>query len=182
MASVSSKLIRQVGDAQIRMSPMFDSNVTENSSVLLRSIMQPLAVAGASRSQAKTNLSTSISLSLFDLNSNEISIRTSANHSIELLIPRDPNSLIPPMTLQNVTSMSSVQPFNLHVVNMTQFLTNTNLSVSLHFEIRPLNVSLGYLFIYKFDNSPELNSAINQMDGWSLLCPSSKFRYCDLKK
>ncbi|CAF4543691.1 unnamed protein product [Rotaria socialis] len=137
------------------------------------SIMQPLAVAGASRSQAKTNLSTSISLSLFDLNSNEISIRTSANHSIELLIPRDPNSLIPPMTLQNVTSMSSVQPFNLHVVNMTQFLTNTNLSVSLHFEIRPLNVSLGYLFIYKFDNSPELNSAINQMDGWSLLCPSN---------
>ncbi|CAF4890328.1 unnamed protein product, partial [Rotaria magnacalcarata] len=50
------------------MSSIFDSNLTENSSILLRSIMQPLAVAGASRSQANTNLSTSISLSLFDLN------------------------------------------------------------------------------------------------------------------
>ncbi|CAM4770288.1 unnamed protein product [Rotaria magnacalcarata] len=178
MASLSSKLIRQVGTGQIRMSSIFDSNLTENSSILLRSIMQPLAVAGASRSQANTNLSTSISLSLFDLNSNEISIRTSADHSIELLIPRDPNSLIPPMTLQNVTSMSAVHPFNLYFVNMTQLLTNTNLSVSLHFEIRPLNVSLGYLFIYKFDNSPELNSSINQTDGWSLLCPSRKFRCC----
>ena len=145
-------------------------------------MMQPLAVAGTSRSQANTNLSTSISLSLFDLNSNELSIHTSADHSIEFLIPRDPNSIISPMTLQNVTSMRGNQPFYLHFVNMTQFMTNSNLTVSLHFEIRPLNVSLGYLFIYKFDGSPELNSSINRTDGWSLLCPSSKFCCCELKK
>ena len=36
MASLSSKLIKQVGNTQIRMSSIFDSNLTENSSVLLR--------------------------------------------------------------------------------------------------------------------------------------------------
>jgi hypothetical protein len=135
--------------------------------------MQPLASAGASQSQANTSLSTSISLSLFDQNNNEIPIRTNANHSIEFVIPRDSNLLLPPMTLQKVTSMNGDQPFYLHFVNITQFLTNNNLTVSLHFEIHPLNVSVGYLFIYEFDSPPEVNSLINRTDGWSLLCPSN---------
>lgn len=143
--------------------------------------MQPLASAGASPFQANTNLSTSISLSLLDHNANEIPVHTSVNHSIEFFIPRDPNLLVPPMVLQNVTSMSSDQPFNLHFVNMTEFSANKNITISLHFEIRPLNESLGYLFIYKFDSSPQLNSSINRIDGWSLLCPASEFCCCDSK-
>jgi hypothetical protein len=143
--------------------------------------MQPLASAGASRSQANTNFSTSISLSLLDRNGNEVSISTGVNDSIEFFIPRDPNLRVPRMFLQNVTSMSGDQPFNLHFVNMAQFLTNNNVTVSLHFEIRPLNRSIGYLFIYKFDSSPQLNSSINRTDGWSLLCPSSEFYCCDSK-
>ena len=76
------------------------------------------------------------------------------------------------MILQNVTSMNSTphnQLFDLHYVNITNIL-----SVSVHFEIRPLNTSLAYLFIYKFDQLPQLNSSINFIDGWTLLCPSSK--------
>ncbi|CAF1681875.1 unnamed protein product, partial [Adineta ricciae] len=42
-----------------------------------------------------------------------------------------------------------------------------------HFEIHPLNTSLAYLFIYKFDQSPQLNSSINLIDGWALFCPST---------
>ncbi|CAF3639039.1 unnamed protein product [Rotaria sp. Silwood1] len=143
------------------------------------SIMQPLASAGASKSQANTNLSRSISVSLLNQDDNEISLPTNVDHPIEFFIPRDPNLLMPPMILQNVTSMNGDQSFHLHFVNMTQFLINNNLTVSLHFEIRPLNTSLGYLFIYKFDSSPQLDSSINRIDGWSLLCPSSKFYCCD---
>ena len=77
------------------------------------------------------------------------------------------------MILQNVTSMNATphnQLFHLHYLNIT-----SSLPISVHFEIEPLNTSLAYLFIYKFDQLSLLNSSINQIDGWTLLCPSSKF-------
>jgi hypothetical protein len=143
-------------------------------------MMQPLASAGSSRFQANTNLSISISLSLLDQNGNDVPILASINHPIEFIIPRDVNLIVPSMTLQNVTSMTSdshYQLFNLHYVNITQ--PQSNLTVSLHFEMHPLNTSLGYLMIYKFDGSPQLNSSINQTDGWSLMCPSSELHSSD---
>jgi hypothetical protein len=141
-------------------------------------MMQPLASAGTSRFQANTNLSTSISLSLLDQSGNNVPILANVNHPIEFIITRDVNMILPSMALQNVTSMTSDghnQLFNLHYVNITQ--SQSNLTVSLHFEMHPLNTSLGYLMIYKFDGSPQLNSSINQTDGWSLMCPSSKSSY-----
>ncbi len=136
--------------------------------------MQPLASAGASRSQANTNLSTTISLSVLDQSGNNVPIQASIDDPIEFIIPRDSNTIVSPMILQNVTSMNNNhnQVFNLHYVNITQ--SNSNLTMSLHFEMHPLNTSLGYLLIYRFDNSPQLNSSINQTDGWSLFCPLSK--------
>ncbi|CAF4747705.1 unnamed protein product, partial [Rotaria magnacalcarata] len=56
------------------------------------------------------------------------------------------------MALQNVTSFDSNphnQLFDLYFINIT-----SNLSISIHFEIHPLNNNLSYLFIYKFDNPP----------------------------
>ncbi|CAF1677637.1 unnamed protein product, partial [Adineta steineri] len=91
------------------------------------------------------------------------------SHPIEIIIPRDPNIIIPPMILQNVTSMNSTphnQLFDLHYLNIT-----SSLSISIHFEIQPLNTSLAYLFIYKFDQLPQLNTSINSIDGWTLFCP-----------
>jgi hypothetical protein len=147
-------------------------------------MVQPLASAGASRSQANTNLSRSISLSVLDQNGNDVPINASVDHPIEFIIPRDMNIIVPPMTVQNVTSINNNhnQLFNLHYVNIAQ--SNNNLTVSLHFEMHPLNASLGYLLIYRFDNSPQLNSSINQTDGWSLFCPLSElfsFSNIDLK-
>jgi hypothetical protein len=134
--------------------------------------MQPLASFGNSTVQSNTNLSRSILLSVLDQNGNEVSIKTNATHPIEIIIPRDPNLIIPEMILQNVTSMNVTphnQLFHLQYLNIT-----TSLPISVHFEIEPLNASLAYLFIYKFDQLPQLNSSINQIDGWTLLCPSSK--------
>ncbi len=138
-------------------------------------MMQPLASAGTSRSQANTNLSTTISLSVLDQSGNNVPIQASIDDPIEFIIPRDSNTIVSPMILQNVTSMNNNynQLFNLHYVNITQ--SNDNLTVSFHIEMHPLNTSLGYLLIYRFDNSPQLNSSINQIDGWSLFCPLSEF-------
>ncbi len=111
---------------------------------------------------------------MLDQYGNYIHIDTSIDQPIELFIPRDPHLFIPPMKPQNATSINGNQPFHLQLIDLNQFLNNRNLSVSLHFEIRPLNISLGYLFIYRFDDAPQLDSSINLIDGWSLLCPSSK--------
>ena len=143
-------------------------------------MVQPLAPLGNGHSQSNTNLSRSVSLSLFDQTGREIPIRTNATHPIELIIPRDPNLVIPAMTLQNVTGSTSTphnQLFNLHFVNIT-----TALPVSVHIEIQPLNINLSYLFIYRFDRSPILTSSINQTDDWTSFCPSRKLVVCFLIK
>ena len=133
--------------------------------------MQPLATHGTSRSQSNTNLSTSLALTLLDANGHEMAIRADADHPIELIIPRDPNRAIPPMILQNVTSLADSphrQLFNLHFVNIT-----SQLPISVHFEMRPLDAARAYLVIYRFDNAPQLNSTVNRIDGWTSFCPST---------
>jgi hypothetical protein len=130
--------------------------------------MEPLASYGKSPFQSKTNLSRSISLSILDQNGTEIPFRTKNSNAIEMIIPRDPNLIIPPMILQNITSSSSPhnQTFDFHHLNIT-----TSLPISIHFEIDPLDTNLSYLFIYKFDQFPLLNNSIQHIDGCILLCP-----------
>jgi hypothetical protein len=137
--------------------------------------MQPLASADQTRSQSNTNLSTTVSLSIHDQYGNDIPIQTNLQQSIAFIIPRDINLVVPSMFLQNVLLINITSPhqqlFNLYYVNITQ---SNNLSISIHFEMHPLDITLAYLLIYKFDSSPQLNSSINQTDGWSLFCSSSK--------
>ena len=124
-----------------------------NGSIRVQSKIEPIAPFGNS---ASTNLSRSVSLSGFDSN--------------EIFIPRDPNRVIPSMILQNVTSTfhQQQQSFNLHYVNITSVL-----SISVHIEIEPLNSSVAYEFIYKFDQIPR----VNQIDGWTRFCPSEFHKY-----
>ena len=126
--------------------------------------MEPLAIFGNSDVSSNTDYSRSISLSLFDMNEKEISFKT--NESIRMLIPRDRNVHIPSMIFQNVT-LNNVT-FDYHYVNITNTFSN-----SLHIEIDPLNLSLSYLFIYKFDQFPQLNSSIHSIDGWTIFSPSN---------
>jgi len=128
-------------------------------------MMEPLASFGNSKSESNTNLLTSISLSILDQNGNEVSIETNKDDSIEIIISRDPNLIIPPMIKQNVTSTPHNQSFNIHYINITSLLP-----ISVHFQIRPSDTNVIYLFIYKFDQLPLLNSSINQIDGWTSLC------------
>lgn len=142
-------------------------------------ILSPLAVPDES-DQGHTNLSTLLSVSFLDDNFDEIPVHTNHNQSIELWIPRDVHTHPPAMALQNVSfleidSTINNRQFNLHLINITQ--AKKNLSVSVHLEMHPLNRTLGYMLIYKFDDIPLLNSLIHQIDDWTLLCPSSEDLY-----
>ncbi|UJR12876.1 hypothetical protein I4U23_017050 [Adineta vaga] len=157
--SLENGTFHQIENSQFN----FPSNLLLNSSstISIRSQMTPLASFGNAQN---TNLSRSISISILDENGNEISISTNENSSIRLRIPRDPNLLIPSMNFQNVTSIANVL-FYLSYVNIT-----SSIPISIDMEIEPLNSSLSYLFIYKFDQIPLLNSSINEIDGWNLFC------------
>ena len=67
------------------------------------------------------------------------------------------------MILQDVLSTSQDQFFNLHQIDIASALT-----ISVHFEIQPLNPNISYLFIYKFDGIPQWNSKIKAIDGWTV--------------
>jgi len=167
--SLSNKLIKQIENAEIQLPSNLQFNSITNSSTLrARSIVQPLASMGNLKSESNTNLSRSVSFSLFDQFENEIPLQVNSLQPIELIIPRDRNLIIPSMSLQNVTQSNSTQHnqiFNLHFINITN-----SLPVSVHFEIEPLVENMSYLFIYKFDSAPILNSSTSEIDGWTLLC------------
>ncbi|CAF1131898.1 unnamed protein product [Adineta steineri] len=164
--SLKDRLVKQVENAQFSIPSSYILNTTSNSSISLRSRVDPLASFGNFQN---TNLSRSISLSILDQNGNEVSFQAHQNNPIQLIIPRDPNVLLPSMYLQNVTSTNSTINnllFNYHYINIT-----TSLPISVHFEIHSSNTNLSYLFIYKFDQTPQLNSSINIIDGWTMFCP-----------
>ena len=133
--------------------------------------MQPLASVGTSRSVSNTHLSRTVALSVFDGDGNELAVSADQDHPIEMIIPRDPKIVIPSMALQNVTSIDGSphrQSFSMHFSNITAALP-----ISVHFEMRPLNPSLAYLFVYRFDSGPQVNSSVQLIDGWTSFCPSS---------
>ena len=161
--SLRNKTIEQPENAQFEIPRNFTLDTTTNSSILLQSIMRPLAMSGNHPIQSNINASRLISLSILDRNGKDLSFKT---NPIRLIIPRDPQVFIPSMNLQNVTVMNSTNQnslFYLHYINITSVLP-----ISVHMEMHPLNESLAYLMIYKFDQIPQLNA----LDGWRLFCPS----------
>ena len=145
-------------------------------SVSLQSIMNRLAVADRSATAPNTNMSRSVSFSILDRDGNDVAVTTNSSQPVEIIIPRDENLLVPPMILQNVTSLSLIphaQTFNLHFVNLSAMTA----SFSIHLQLRPISSNLSYLLIYKYDQPPRLNSSINDMDGWTLFCSSDLYSY-----
>ncbi|CAF0800709.1 unnamed protein product [Rotaria sp. Silwood1] len=69
------------------------------------------------------------------------------------------------MIFQNITFYNKRFYFNLN--NITENQPNQNQTISVHFEIHPLNRALAYLIIYQF------NQYNNQIDGSTLFCPSN---------
>lgn len=136
-------------------------------------MVQPLAVADTSNIYANTSLSTMISFSILNSEGDKISILADNKYPIEFIIPQDPNLIITPMALYNVTLIDEPkQPFYFHLINITQ--PNADLTVSLHIEMRPHNKSINYLLILKFDDEPQLSNEMKNIDDWFLFCSASE--------
>ena len=162
---LSNKQIHLIENGQINFPLNFSLNFNRNENILIRSKLDILAPFGNYISY--TNFSRTLSFSIVNENENEILIKT--NNSIELIIPRDPNLNIPKMILQNV--INHTQSFYFKLIHLKQLKLNQNLTISIHFEIQPLNLNLAYLFVYQFEKS-------NQLDHLSqIFCPASKILF-----
>jgi hypothetical protein len=53
------------------------------------------------------------------------------------------------MFLQKVTNHN--QSFDFKLIDLKELKLNQNLTISIHFQIEPLKLSIGYLFVYQFD-------------------------------
>ena len=101
-------------------------------------------------------------------------MKINLTHSLEFFIPRDPNLIIPPMFLQNVTLNNNKQNafFNYHFINLSSSSSNNpNLTFAIHLEMKPMDLNLSYLLIYQFDHKSQINS----FDDWIIFCPHSQF-------
>lgn len=111
-------------------------------------------------------------MTLIDQSGQEIPVSASMNQPIEIIIMRDPNLAVDSFTLQNVSLINNTnETFYFHFVNYSD---SSSFDVSIHLELRPLNMGSGYWLIYRYDSAPQINSSTQIIDGWALLCPSSK--------
>lgn len=135
--------------------------------------IEPLAPFGQNGMSMTTNLSRSMSLSLLDSNGTELKIRTTRNDPFVLFIPHDRTFVIPPMFIQNVTTLSSSSSpvwFHSHFIRL-----NRQLNQSVHFEIQPMNENVSYVFLYRFDHSSLMIDGSRQLiDGYTYLCASGQ--------
>ncbi|CAF4570593.1 unnamed protein product [Rotaria sp. Silwood1] len=158
---------------------LFQNEFCSNSTAItINSVVLPSATAGYNgRTQTNINMSRSVSLSLFDSNGTTIPLNNLPT-PIEIIIPRDPNLLLPSMTLQNVTGQTKLtkennnRQFSIYYINITS--STKSLTLSATFEFKSDNLSLGYMLIFRFDAVPILNSTMNQTDGYKIFCPAAQ--------
>jgi hypothetical protein len=117
--------------------------------------------------ETSIGLSSSIDLSFYDANGKEISIQNSKT-PIEIRLPRDNASNI---------SYQYVNTSKLSLSSGSQLLPNSftikSNNASIHLQIKPLDLSIGYLVLLKFGYTPILNSNKADYDFFKVLCPNS---------
>ena len=113
-------------------------------------------------------MSSSISLSFFYDKMNEIQI-IDTQKPIDIIIKRDPN--LPDYPFQYVnTSLLKLSSFLLpNAFNLT------SKNASIHIEIKPLNLSIGYLVVMKLGYTPIINSSFADFNSFKIFCPSKKY-------
>ena len=121
--------------------------------------------------ETNIGLSQTVAISFHDSNGNEIPV-TNSTHLIDIWIPRDPNTPKPIPQYVNITENnrkgSQLFPLGFN-------LTASNASI--HLEFSPLNTSVGYIVLLKFNMTPRLNSTYSDYDSWRLFCPTGELNH-----
>jgi hypothetical protein len=99
-----------------------------------------------------------------------------------MFIPRDVNLPIPPFIEQNISTF--VPPkrgtfkvnrqFFIYLINIKPL--NPNITISMHFELKPVDPKISYMIIYKFNTVPAYNSTAVSIDGSEMFCSESLWK------
>jgi hypothetical protein len=118
--------------------------------------------------ETKIALSHSLSVSLSDNKGNEIKIKNSSK-LIDIWIPRDFNYIKNVAQFVNITNLLNNE------TNRQLFPIGFNKSTvnsSIHVELSPVKISIGYLVLLKLNMTPRINSTFQDYDYWKMFCPS----------
>ena len=130
-----------------------------------------MAVSGHNgKNETHIGMSSSIGLTFYDENANEIEITQSLS-PIDISIQRDQNA--------PNTSFEYVNATQLGFLSGSYFLQNSftikSNNASVHIELKPSNLSLGYLVVLKLGYMPFLNSTHSDYTSFEIFCPSKDF-------
>ena len=124
-----------------------------------------MAISGHNgNNETLISVSNSIGLSFYDTKNNEIPIKDS---SIEIKIKRDSNLPEIPYQYVNATQFELKSQFLPNAFN----ITSTNASI--HIELIPLDVNIGYILVLKKGSPPLINSTYASYDAYKIFCPSN---------
>jgi len=127
-----------------------------------------MAISGHNgNNETLIDMSSSISLTFYDENANEIKIRQS-KYPIDILIQRDQNTLNYSFEYINATSIGFLSGSYFLQNSFSLKMTNA----SIHIELKPLNVSIAYLVVLKFGYMPIINSTSADYTSFRIFCPS----------
>jgi hypothetical protein len=127
-----------------------------------------MAISGHNgNNETHIGLSSSVGLSLYDENANEIEITQSLS-PIDILIERDQNI--------NQRSYEYVNATNIGFLSGSFILQNSFKikmnNASIHIEIKPLNATIAYLLVLKLGYMPLINSTNADYSSFKVFCPS----------
>ena len=127
-----------------------------------------MAISGHNgNNETHIGLSSSVGLSLYDENANEIEITQSLS-PIDILIERDQNI--------NQRSYEYVNATNICFLTGSFILQNSFKikmnNASIHIEIKPLNAIIAYLLVLKLGYMPLINSTNADYSSFKVFCPS----------
>ena len=127
-----------------------------------------MAVSGHnSDNETLIGLSSSIELSFYDDNNNEIEISQSLM-SIDIIMERDQSTLNQyPFSYVNATSLGFLD--NSYFLQNSFKIKMSNVSVSI--ELKPLNASIGYLLVFQLGFMPIVNATFSKCSSFKLFCP-----------
>ena len=112
--------------------------------------------------------SNSVGLALFDENNYELDISGMKSSPISIYIPRDQN--LPEYSFQSVNATQIQLEHGSFYLPCSFRLKALNSSI--HIELKPIDSSLGYVVVLKFDQTPIVNSTYAYYDAFKILCPS----------
>jgi hypothetical protein len=127
-----------------------------------------MAVSGHNgNNETLIGMSSSIGLSIYDQNMNEIEI-SQTQKPIKIIIKRDQN--LPEYSFQQIKTTQ----MNLSSAYLQNAFNLTANNASIRVEIKPIDQKLGYLFVLKLGRIPVLNSSFVDFTSFKLFCPSKK--------